>query len=825
MNRNQLIVGLLIFNCIIATGTSRADTGTVDTEIVAATKGGPTELKNLELRAIETIKSNASTMEKDRACRILRVIGTIDSIDALGALLTDEKLSHIARYALEYMRYPEVDKALSEALGKTSGKVKVGIINSLAMRGNKQNYDILVPLLKDTDIEVAASATWALGRIGSPQAVNALSECYKNAGKKMRSAATDGLLNAADRLVAKGDLPEALAIYKQLHRTDAPEHVRMGAFRGLIETQPDKAVALLIEAIGSDDWKTRGMAIDMIVTLKGEGVTERFSADLDKLDADTQVLMIGALVGRGEKDALRPVITKATNSSNSEIRALSIKSLGDIGDATCVQVLVNVIETGKIDEEKKLSASSLRRLSGKNINGQIIKSMKTSGAEVRAKLIEILWDRDATEAVDELLVAGSDKDGDVRRAAFKALADLAGPEHQKALIKLLLNLKGNVGRPEAERAVIAVSRNLDEAASTEPILAVMDSATTTTKCSFLRVLGGTGNTRGFVVVRQGLKDSNPGVRDTAVRSLADWPNPTAARTLLEVFQTTSNRTHRIVALRGCVRQLGMGALPSPDMLNICSQLMNGTDRPEEQKLILACLAKSGDPGATKIVVPLLGDNKVKAEAELAMLGIIRNMMGPMPDEAKAAAQTLRNKSKNKSIKKEAAAVIRLVKKFEDYIMAWQVSGPYSKPFAIPYDTEFGPEKTDAEDVLWKILPISKTGERPWMFDLQKALRGQKKAGYVRTWVHCEQEQAARLDFGTDDGNKLWLNGTLVHANAAGGAAVPGEHKVAVKLQKGWNVLLLKVTQDTGTWQFCLAIRKPNGDKLEGLSIQTANPTK
>jgi len=815
MNRNRLIFGLLILSCIIATGASRADTGTVDTEVVAATKGGPTELKNLELRAIETIKGNASTMEKDRACRILRVIGTTDSIEAIGALLTDEKLSHMARYALESMRYPGADKALSDALGKTSGKVKVGIINSLAMRGNKQNYDILVPLLKDTDAEVAGAAAWALGRIGSPQAVSTLSECYKNAGKKMRGAAADGLLNAAEQLVRKGSLQEAVAIYKQLQGANAPEHVRMGAFAGLIETQPDKTADILVEAIGSSDWKTRGMAIDMIVTLKGQGVTERFSAGLDKLDDDTQVLMLGALVGRGEKDALRPVITKAASNSNAEIRALAIKSLGDIGDASSVQVLVNVIETGKNDEEKKLSASSLRRLSGKNINGQIVKSMKTSSAEGKAKLIEILQDRDAAEAVDELLVAGSDRDDDVRRAAFKALADLAGPEDQKVLIKLLVNMKGDAGRAEAERAVIAVSRNLDEAAGTEPILAVMDS-TTAAKCSLMRVLGGLGNTRGFVVVRQGLKDSNPEVRDTAVRTLASWPDPTAARTLLEVFQTTSNGTHRIVALRGCVRQLGIGALASADMLNICSELMKGADRPEEKKLILACLAKSGGPGAIKIVEPLLADNRVKAEAELAMLGIISNMMGPMPDEAKTAAQSLRNKSKNETIKKEAAAVIRLVEKFEDYIMAWQVSGPYSKPFADTFDTAFGPEKTDAEDVLWKMLPISKIGNQPWMFDLQKNLAGQYNAGYVRTWVHSDEEQAARLEFGTDDGNKVWLNGKLVHANPAGGAAVPGEHKVGVTLQKGWNVLLLKVTQDTGPWQFCLAIRKPNGNKLEGV---------
>ncbi|MBL7184767.1 MAG: HEAT repeat domain-containing protein [Phycisphaerae bacterium] len=824
MNHNRLIFGLLILGCIIATSASWADTGTVDTEIAAAAKAGPAGLKELERSAIETIKSGAPRMEKDHACRILRVIGTKDSIDALGDLLADEELSHIARYALESMRYPEADKALRDALGKSSGQVKVGIINSLAMRGGTQNVSALLALLNDTDSEIADAAAWALGRIGSGRAVSALSGSYGSAPEKRKAAIADGLLNAAARLVVKGSLPEALAIYKQLQTADAPEHIRMGAFAGTIEAQPDKAQSMLIEAAASDDWKIRGMAIDMIVALEGEGVTERFSANLDKLDAETQVLMLGALVARDEKDALRPVITEAVSSSNGQMRELAIKSLGDIGDASSVQVLVDVIESGKSDEDKGLSTSSLRRLPGKSINGQIVKSMKTSSAEGRVKLIEILQDRDATEAVDELLIAASDKDADIRRAAFKALADLAGPEDQKALIRLLVNLKADAGRAEAERAVISVCRNLDEAAGAEPILAAMDS-TTATKCSLLRVLGGIGNAMGFAVVRQGLEDRNPEVRDTAVRTLADWPDASAALSLLEVFQKTSNPTHRIVALRGCVRQLSLGTLASADTLGICGELMKGSDGPQEKKMVLAALAKSGEPGAIEIIEPLLADNDVRAEAELAMLGIIRNMTGPMPDEAKTAAQTLRNRSRNETIKKEVAAVIRLIDKFEDYIMAWQVSGPYSKPFADTFDTAFGPEEADADDVSWKTLPISKTGNRPWMFDLQAAIGGQGKAGYARTWVHCDAEQAARLEFGTDDGNKVWLNGKLVHANNAGGPATPGEHKVPVILQKGWNALLLKVTQDTGTWQFCFAIRKPNGGRLEGLGIQASEPTK
>ena len=392
-----------------------------------------------------------------------------------------------------------------------------------------------------------------------------------------------------------------------------------------------------------------------------------------------------------------------------------------------------------------------------------------------------------------------------------------------------MNLKGDQGRAEAERALIAVSRKLDKETGTEPVLAVLDSSTDA-KCSLLRVLGGIGNTGGFTVVRQALKDNNPAVRDVAVRTLADWPpggwpDATAARTLLEIFQTTSDRTHRTVALRGCVRQLGLVTLPSSDMLGICSELMNGANRPEEKKLVLSCLAGSADQGAISIVEPFLADDEVRAEAELAMLAVVRNMTGPAPAKAKAAAQSLRNKSKNETVKKEAEAIISLIGKFEDYVMAWQVSGPYSKPFADPFETAFEPETADAEAAEWKILPISRTADRPWMFDLDAAVGGQNKAGYVRTYVHSNDEQPARIEFATDDGNKLWLNGSLVHADSAGGAATPGEHKVNVTLQKGWNAILLKVTQSTGPWQFCLAIRKPNGDKLEGLSIQPAKPTK
>ncbi len=88
-----------------------------------------------EQQLIAVLQSDSSLTKKDAACARLKRIGTDQSVPALAALLTDEQLSHSARYALESMPSAKAGEALADALAKTSGLTKVGIINSLGFRG------------------------------------------------------------------------------------------------------------------------------------------------------------------------------------------------------------------------------------------------------------------------------------------------------------------------------------------------------------------------------------------------------------------------------------------------------------------------------------------------------------------------------------------------------------------------------------------------------------------------------------------------------------------------------------------------------------------
>ena len=669
MHLKHRTVSWIVVTCMVVAWLSADITAKIVGEEIAATHGNADARKELEMNYVKILKDNASLKQKDHACRVLRVIGTVDAVPALAGMLADKKLSHIARYALEPMPYPEVGQALRNALGRAKGTAKIGVIHSLGVRKDREAVDLLVPLLKDTDDQIAAAAAFALGRAGTLKAARVLIGFCDDAPAGLRAAVLDASLTAAEQLLIQGKRNEAAKIYEDIQTSTAkvPDYVRMGAFAGLLTARPDEAVSKIIKAIADKDATLSGTAIAHIATLKGRGVTRRFAAELPGLPAEAQVLLIRVLVRRGDL-AASPAITTAVTSPNSEVRMAAVEALGEIGDASSVKLLVRAISDGKSHREKQVAVVSLLRLSGDGIDETIVSCMKTSSVPAtRAKLIEVLQDRHVVAVVPDLLNEAAGPDKDVRKAAFKAIAVLATPEHLPGIIKLLVNLKGDEGRKEAERAVVMVSRKLDDKARhADAILAAFGRAGgTATKCSLLRTLQGVGDAKAFKEICAALKDKESAVQDTAVRVLADWPDARATDTLLEVFQTTDNKTHRVVAMRGCTRLLGLGGYSAQKTLRVCGELMDGTRRPEERKLVLACLANAADPAALKLVEPYLTDNEVKAEAELAMLGIARAIIGSARDEARAAANKLLEKSANDTVRKEAAAIIQEIDKIKN----------------------------------------------------------------------------------------------------------------------------------------------------------------
>jgi HEAT repeat protein len=190
-----------------------------------------------EAKLIAVIESDASQKEKADACRQLGVVGTAQAVPALAALLSDEKLSHMARYALEPIPDPVVDETLREAMSNLKDRQLAGVITSLGVRRDKAAVGAIGKRLADPNADVAVAAARALGRIGTPQAAELLTKALGRVPQRLRPIVADGCLGCAEALLEDRKRDEALAIYQRLTRADLPGHFRLAATQGLLKAK------------------------------------------------------------------------------------------------------------------------------------------------------------------------------------------------------------------------------------------------------------------------------------------------------------------------------------------------------------------------------------------------------------------------------------------------------------------------------------------------------------------------------------------------------------------------------------------------------------
>jgi HEAT repeat protein len=281
--------------------------------------------------------------------------------------------------------------------------------------------------------------------------------------------------------------------------------------------------------------------------------------------------------------------------------------------------------------------TSLAALPAKEVDGQLCARLPQVAGNTRRVLIQLAGERQVAAAVPELIKASNDADPAIRAAAIKALGETAGVDDLGTLTDLLAKARSDDDISAIQAALeSACARIPDKAACAYKLLAGLSSSATPAKCALLRVLGVTSTPKALDAVQSAVASQETAVRDTAVRVLADWAEAAALPALLEVFRTTPDDSHRFLALRGCVRLLDLSNQSVQEKIKIYGELMARTQRSDDRKVLLSGLANVADPGALKLVEPLLDNAEVKAEAKLAadkISAAIKNPAAAAPNAA------------------------------------------------------------------------------------------------------------------------------------------------------------------------------------------------
>ncbi len=575
----------------------------------------PSSFPQVEARLLKALESSKTTFAgKQFVCRMLRRVGSAKSVPALSKLLADRELSHMARFALQYMAVPEAGDALRQALTRLEGNRKIGVIGSIGQRGDRKAVPELAKLITDSDVDVARTAIEALGAIGGSQAALALTDTQVPAS--LKAARDNAYLMCADKMLVEGQSDDAVAIYRKMIAPANSTWIRIAAYKGLVQAEKDKAVPHVLALLKDKDLDLQRAAGKFITEMPGTSITEALAEQLQQLSDDAKVVLLSALEARADK-AAAPYVAKALTSGSGSVRLAAVKALAVLGGSSNVELLADVSATD--DETGKAAMESLSRLSGQHIADELIGIAQSNAQnQVRINVIQTLINRRQTEAIPALFTIAKDNNRNIRQVAYKALGELSGQGELSDIVSILLAAQSDADRAGIERALVAIVTRLDEP-NAAPVITGLADADNAAKSHLLAVLSHIGGQQALQAVRSQLLSRNAEIKKASIRVLADWPEPAPLADLMEIAKSQSDSTNQVLALRGYIKLLGIPANRSAaETVQLLADAMSVAKRIDEKKAVLSALSKYPCKQALALAEQWKTIPGLSAEADLAL---------------------------------------------------------------------------------------------------------------------------------------------------------------------------------------------------------------
>ncbi len=568
---------------------------------------------------IAILQSDAPDGDKAVACKQLAVFGSAQAVPELAKRLSDPQLASWARIALEAIPGAESDAALRDSLGVLEGRLLVGAINSVAFRRDERSVEALARLLSNSDIEIAASAAAALGRIGNVAAQELLEQRLADANPTLRSTAAEGCIYCAERLLSSGNKTGAIELYDRVRMADVPTARIIEATRGAILTRDQDGMVLLVEQLRSPDKQFYQIGLSTLREISPSRADSVVFAELGQLPAERAALVVQALVDRPGAVELSQ-FQRIANEHSGLVQIAAIEALGKIGNASCVSQLIDA--SGSTDVDLSLAAkNSLTILAGDDVNLELIRRLRTADRKSLRSLLEIVGLRQMV-AMEELVKALADSDPAIRAAALTSLGRTVPADQLSILIQQVAKPSNKEDAPVALAALKAAAiRMPDREACAAELATAFQRNTGTIASSLLEIIGAVGGTQALATVDAAARSDDGELQNVATRLLGDWMTIDAAPVLLGLTSAGMEAKYQVRAVRGYLRIARQFTMSETERVAMCKQAWQICQKPAEQKLLMEILKRYPSAETFRLAAEARQVPEIKADATAAMLAI------------------------------------------------------------------------------------------------------------------------------------------------------------------------------------------------------------
>jgi tetratricopeptide (TPR) repeat protein len=235
-------------------------------------------------------------------------------------------------------------------------------------------------------------------------------------------------------------------------------------------------------------------------------------------------------------------------------------------------------------------------------------------------------------------------------------------------------------------------------------------------------------------------------------------------------------------------------------------------------------------------------------AILGLLGLLYELQGEIPADALMAILESARKHKDPLVASHAGYLrgqmleqagndpgADAAYRAEGFLLDWQIVGPFDNSgrggHSAVYDPETSPfsagqtfvGKLPGEPLPWRRF-VHARAPRGGFVNLADLLQPDNDAtGYATAWVFADKPTDAALHLGAAGAYRVWLDGTELGAADTYHSPNALQDAYPVRLQAGWNRLLIKISSDEGLWGFYARLSAPSGAPLTGLKVRGEAP--
>ena len=619
----------------------------------------PAQYAAFEEKLLAVLGDSAATFPaKQFVCRMLRVVGSKKSVAPLAQLLGDDQLSHAARYALEGIGGDAPDAALRDAFAKTSGKIRIGIIGSLAARGDRKAVKDIGALVDGNDVDTSRAAIKALGRIGTAEAAQELSS-HKYA-KAAETCWFSARLACAGNLAKTGEKKTATGIYNDVLAKAELKQMRIGAFLGLVRLDPVSEVPRVMAALKGDDPVLGQAVVPALLALDPKAVIPELAKELPALSAAKKIVALRALSAIKGATPLGDSFNALINDASPAVQLAAVEAAVQLGNAQNVAVLAAKLATD--DDVGKAAKQTLTDLQRDGVAAEIVKAAGGGDPKLRVTLLGILSDRRNPAVLPALYKLTADENAKVRHAATKSIGTLGGADDVTKLVELLLTSKDSGDRGYFASATSAIAvRQPDVNTRSAAIIAGLTKADADGKVLLLGVLSALGGKPAYEAVHGYLASAAADIKKAAVEAFTEWPDASPLDDLKAVVKSDASDVNRILAMRGYIRLLAESNIKNNKRVEACKEMYALATRPQEKYAVFAGLGDSPSVQALQFLEGHLGDADVKAEALATYERVAEQLIKPKAKEARAALERVIALTDDKNLRRRAEGAIKRIK--------------------------------------------------------------------------------------------------------------------------------------------------------------------